>query len=45
MFDFRKYTKVHLMLILGLHSLLQNQNLETILFCMVVLYYPHNKIA
>ena len=37
MLDFQKYTKVHLMLILSLPGLVQNQNLEIILFCIVVL--------
>ena len=30
---------------LKLPGLLQNQNLEIILFCIVVLCYPHNNIA
>ena len=37
MFDFRKYTRDHPMLILSLQSLLQNQNLETVPICTVVL--------
>ena len=45
MFSFRKYTRVHLMLILSLQSLLQNQSLETIQVCIVVLCFPHNNIA
>ena len=45
MFDIPKYTKVHLMLILSLQSLPQNQNLETILICFVVLCSPHSNIA
>ena len=40
---FQKYTRVHLMLILSLPSLLQNQNLEIILLCIVVLCYPIKK--
>ena len=36
--------RVHQMLILSLQGLLQNQNLETILICIVVLCYPHNSI-
>ena len=35
----------HLMLTLSLQSLLQNQNLEVILICIVVLCFPHNNIA
>ena len=33
------------MLILSLEGLMQNQSLETILVCIVVLCFPHNKIA
>ena len=42
MFDLRKYTRDHLMLTLSLQSLLQNQNLETVLICIVVLCSPHH---
>ena len=45
MFGFRKCTRVHLMSILSLQGVLQNQNLETILICIVVLCFPHNNIA
>ena len=37
--DFRKCTKILLMLILSLQGLLQNQSLETILVCIVVPYF------
>ena len=33
------------MLILSLLGLLQNQNIEIMLFCTVVLCYPHNNVA
>ena len=45
LFDFKKYTRVDLILILSLQGLMQNQNLETIQVCIVVLCYPHNNIA
>ena len=37
--------QVHLMLVLSLPGLLQNQNLEAILFCIVLLCCPENNIA
>ena len=40
--DFRKWKRVHLMLISNLQGLRQNQNLETILTYIVVLCFPHN---
>ena len=40
-----KMHKSRLMLILSHQSLLQNQNLEIILFCTVVLCFPHSNIA
>ena len=43
--DFRKYTRPLQMLILSLQSLLQNQSLETIQVCIVVLCFPHHNIA
>ena len=33
------------MSIFSLQELLQNQNLETVLICIVVLGFPHNNIA
>ena len=45
MFGFRKCTKFLLMLTSSLRGLLQNQSLETILVCIVVLCFPHNNIA
>ena len=45
MFDFRKCIRVHLMLILNLQGLLQNQNLETNLVCIVVLCFQQNNFA
>ena len=44
-FDFRKYVELLLMLISSIPGLLQNQSLETILICNVVLCFPHNNIA
>ena len=44
-FDFRKCTEFLLMLILTLQGLLQNQSLETILVCIVVLCFPHKNIV
>ena len=38
-------TKFPLMLILSLPGLQQNQNLEAILVCIVVLYVPHDNIV
>ena len=43
--DFRKCKEFLLMLILSLQGLQQNQSLETILVCIVVLCFPHNNIA
>ena len=45
MFGFRKCTEFLLMLTSSLRGLLQNQSLETILICMVVLCFPHHNIA
>ena len=45
MFGFRICTGVHLTLISSLQDFGQNQNLETILICIVVLCFPHNHIA
>ena len=44
-FDLRKYIRVHLMLILSLQGLPQNQNLERILTCIVVLCFPRSNIV
>ena len=44
-FDLRKYIRVHLMLILSLQGLPQNQNLERILICIVVLCFPRSNIV
>ena len=41
MHDFQKRTMFHLMLILNPQDLLQNRSLETVLVCIVVLYFPH----
>ena len=45
MFGFRKCTEFQLMLTWNLQGLLQNQSLETILICIVVLCFPQNNIA
>ena len=45
MFGFRKCTEFLLMLTSRPRGHLQNQNLETILICFVVLCFPHNNIA
>ena len=45
MFGFRKCTRRFLMLTWSFQGLLQNQSLETILICIVVLCFPHNNIA
>ena len=45
MFDFQKYTKVHLMLIRSLPDLLPNQSLDIILISIVVLYFTQNHIV
>ena len=45
MFSFRKCMRIHRTSNFSLQSLLQNQNLETILICIVVLCFPHNNIA
>ena len=45
MFGFRKCTEFLLMLILSLPGLLQNRSLETILVCIVVLFFPHDNIT
>ena len=43
--DSRKCTELLLMLIWSLQGLLQNQSLETIQVCIVVLCFPHNNIT
>ena len=43
MFEFRKCTEFLLMLTSSLQGLLQNQNLDIILICIVVLCYPHGQ--
>ena len=43
MFDFRKCTEFILMSTSSLQGLLQNQNLELILICIVVLCFPHDQ--
>ena len=45
MFDFRKCTKVLLRLMLSFQGFPQNQNLETILICIVVRCFPHDNIV
>ena len=45
MFGFRKCTEFQLMLTWNLQGFLQNQSLETILICIVVLCFPQNNIA
>ena len=41
--DSRKCTELLLMLILSLRDILQNQSLETMQVCIVVLCFPHDK--
>ena len=43
--DLRRCTEFLLMLILNLQGFLQNQSLETMLFCIVVLCFPHNNMV
>ena len=43
--DSRKCTELLLILILSLRDLLQNQSLEIIQVCIVVLCFPHNSIV
>ena len=45
MFDFQKYTKLHLMLILSLQDLLQNLSLEITLIDNVAPCYSHDNIG
>ena len=43
--EFPKCIRFHLMLIWNPRGLVQNQNLETILINIVVLYFPHDNIV
>ena len=45
MFDFRKYIRFSMRLILKLPSLQQNRRLETVPTCIVEMYYPHDNIV
>ena len=45
MFDIRKWIRIHLILISSLQGLPQNQNLATLLVCIVDLCFPHGTIV